>query len=139
MRQIHERTFQMQTTSKRQTTKVMLLSAILAFSFTAFSVPAQAFPGNTPQAPQQTPQETSQGAPSGKVVEKLDSAGYTYVCVENGGKKIWAAVPQTQVKVGDQVMIIGAMEMQNFTSKTLNRTFESILFGQGLSPVTAKK
>jgi hypothetical protein len=69
---------------------------------------------------------------SGKVVETMNSGGYTYVSLENNGQKTWVAVPQTQVKVGQQVACQPGMEMKNFTSKTLNRTFASIFFSGGV-------
>ncbi len=72
------------------------------------------------------------GGLSGKVVETMDSGGYTYVSLENGGKKIWVAIPQTKVKVGQQVTCQPGMEMKNFQSKTLKRTFDSIIFSGGI-------
>lgn len=65
---------------------------------------------------------------TGKVVSTENAGGYTYVEIESGGKKIWAAGPATEVKVGDRVTIPDGMVMTNFESKSLNRTFESILF-----------
>lgn len=72
------------------------------------------------------------GSLSGKVAETMDAGGYTYVSIENGGKKTWVAVPQTKVKVGQQVSCQPGMEMKNFTSKTLKRTFDSIIFSGGV-------
>jgi hypothetical protein len=69
---------------------------------------------------------------SGKVVETMNSGGYTYVSLENNGKKTWVAIPATAVKVGQEVKCQPGMEMRNFTSKTMNRTFESIFFSGGL-------
>ena len=69
---------------------------------------------------------------SGKVVETMNSGGYTYVSIENGGKKTWVAVPNTKVKVGQNVTCRPGIVMQNFTSKTLNRTFDSIIFSGGI-------
>jgi hypothetical protein len=69
---------------------------------------------------------------SGKVVETMNSGGYTYVSLENNGKKTWVALPATAVKVGQEVTCQPGMEMRNFTSKTLNRTFESIIFSGGI-------
>lgn len=69
---------------------------------------------------------------SGKVVETMNSGGYTYVFLEKNGKKTWVAVPETAVKVGQEIACQPGMEMKNFTSKTLNRTFESILFSGGI-------
>ncbi|HWR72010.1 MAG TPA: DNA-binding protein [Nitrospirota bacterium] len=72
---------------------------------------------------------------SGKVVETMNAGGYTYVCVEKAGKKTWVAVPAMQVTVGQQVSFTSGQEMTNFTSKTLNRTFESIVFSGGPADV----
>jgi hypothetical protein len=69
---------------------------------------------------------------SGKVVETMDSGGYTYVNLENNGKRTWVAMPQTKVKVGQDLSCKPGMEMRNFTSKTLNRTFDSIIFSGGV-------
>ena len=69
---------------------------------------------------------------SGKVAETMNSGGYTYVSLENSGKKTWVAIPATAVKVGQMVTCQPGMEMKNFTSKTLNRTFESIIFSGGI-------
>lgn len=67
-------------------------------------------------------------AGSGKVVETVDSGGYTYVQIDTGSKKFWAASPQFKVAVGDRVSVPGGMEMRDFTSKTLKRTFDVISF-----------
>jgi hypothetical protein len=68
---------------------------------------------------------------SGKVVETMDSGGYTYVCVEKNSKKSWVAIPGTKVTVGEEMAFHPQMEMSNFKSKTLNRTFETIYFSAG--------
>lgn len=68
---------------------------------------------------------------SGKVVETMNSGGYTYVCLEKKGKKTWVAVPETKVTVGQEVAFQPGVEMQNFPSKTLNRTFDRIIFSGG--------
>jgi len=90
----------------------------------------------------EAPAPTSQAQPgmmapagnalSGKVVETMDAGGYTYVCLENGGTKTWVALPATKVKVGQQLTCQPGSEMQNFTSKTLKRTFPSIIFSAGV-------
>ena len=70
---------------------------------------------------------------SGKVVESMDSGGYTYVNIEKDGKKTWVAVTQMKVMVGQNISFQPGMVMRNFTSKTLNRTFETIVFSGGLA------
>jgi len=84
---------------------------------------SQSMPASNP-APADT-------ALSGKVVETMNSGGYTYVSLEKNGKKTWAAIPAATVKVGQEMTLQPGAEMRNFTSKTLNRTFESIIFSGG--------
>lgn len=74
---------------------------------------------------------------SGKVLETMDAGGYTYMKIDTGLSQPWVAVPQAQVKVGDNVTYQPGMVMSNFSSKTLNRTFESIVFSSGLVGATA--
>ena len=65
----------------------------------------------------------------GKVVQIINSGGYTYVQLKKkSGEKIWLAVPQAQIEVGSQMTFNPGMLMQNFQSKTLNRTFDRIVF-----------
>jgi hypothetical protein len=70
----------------------------------------------------------------GKVVETMNASGYTYVAVEEASKeKVWAAGPETMVKVGDSIDIPRGMEMVDFQSKSLGRTFKSIYFVRSLA------
>jgi hypothetical protein len=78
-------------------------------------------------------QEEDSGTISGKVVETMNASGYTYVCLEKNGKKTWVAVPEMKVTVGSKMSFQPGAVMPNFTSKTLNRTFESIVFSGGLA------
>ncbi|MDT8316678.1 MAG: DNA-binding protein [bacterium] len=68
----------------------------------------------------------------GVVTTTMNQASYTYVEIESNGKKHWAAVPQTEVKVGDKVTIPPGSMMYNFESKSLNKTFDEILFAGGI-------
>ena len=68
---------------------------------------------------------------SGKVVETMDSGEYTYLCIERDGKKTWFAMPNTKVSVGQEISLKPGYEMVNFTSKTLNRTFDKLIFTTG--------
>lgn len=71
---------------------------------------------------------------AGKVVETMGAGGYTYICLEKDAKKAWLAVPSAVVKVGDEIEVKPGMEMGKFTSKSLNRTFDNIIFSPGLAP-----
>ena len=68
---------------------------------------------------------------SGKVVETMSSGGYTYVLLESKGKKTWVAVPQMAVTVGQELALQPGVEMGNFTSKSLKKTFDNIIFSGG--------
>jgi len=72
----------------------------------------------------------------GTVIETMNSNGYTYLQLDGPQGKIWVAIPETQVKTGQIVTCAPGMTMNNFTSKTLNRTFEAIVFSPGLDKGT---
>nr|WP_284694643.1 hypothetical protein [Geomonas sp. Red32] len=92
-----------------------------------------AAPGANPHAGLK-PQEVKPGTGhKGKVLETMDSGGYTYVLVDEGGQKVWVAAMQTPVKVGDTVEFPDSPPMINFQSKTLKRTFDKIIFAPGLA------
>jgi hypothetical protein len=70
---------------------------------------------------------------SGKVVETMNSGGYTYALIEKRGKKTWVAVPETKVTVGQQIAFQPGQEMKDFRSPSLKRTFDAIVFSGGIS------
>ncbi len=70
---------------------------------------------------------------SGTVVETFDSGGYTYIQLDKGGEKVWAAIGQAKVAVGDKITLNGGPAMHDFHSKTLDRTFPEIIFSSGLA------
>lgn len=67
---------------------------------------------------------------SGVVVETLNTAGYTYASVVSGSDTLWAVAPTpaANVKKGDSVTFSADMPMENYLSKTLNRTFKLVYF-----------
>lgn len=69
----------------------------------------------------------------GTIKETVNSGGYTYMLIDGDGKETWVAIPATTVKVGDNVNYVHGITMENFSSKTLNRSFENIVFSQGLT------
>lgn len=70
----------------------------------------------------------SQGKIYGKVIETIDSGSYTYVHVDSGKEKYWAATAPVTLKTGSMVSFGTSMPMTNFTSKALDRTFDLIYF-----------
>jgi len=69
------------------------------------------------------------GGLSGKVLERMNAATYTYLKLSTSSGEIWAAVPETTTAVGAQVTINDPMPMEGFESKTLGRKFDRIVFG----------
>lgn len=74
---------------------------------------------------------------SGKVVQTMNGGGYTYLCLEKEGEKVWVAVPEMKASVGQTLTLRPGMEMVDFKSKALGRTFERIVFSDG--PVAAEE
>lgn len=72
-------------------------------------------------------------AHSATVMETMSSAGYTYIRVEEKGKNFWIAIPETKVTVGEKISFYEQMLMENFTSQSLNRTFDRILFVEAIN------
>ena len=65
---------------------------------------------------------------SGSVLETMSAAGYSYIQVEEQGKKIWLAAPMIEIKAGQSISWNGGAAMRNFTSQSLNRSFDEIFF-----------
>ncbi|MFC1844004.1 DNA-binding protein [Thermodesulfobacteriota bacterium] len=114
-------------------------SLVLIMGLTACSKDKPEKQASTTQpAQQQAAPEAGLTAPpapapvKGKILETMDAAGYTYLNVATEAGEIWVAVNQTAVKVGEDVTFMDGMVMQNFFSKTLDRTFPEIVFSSGL-------
>jgi hypothetical protein len=73
------------------------------------------------------------GMVRGTVLETMDSGGYTYVLLETDQDTRWAATQRTAVDVGDIVQVDEGMSMADFTSNTLNRTFDVVYFTGALT------
>jgi len=76
---------------------------------------------------------------SGKVLEVMNVAGYTYLHIEGKDKKEWIAGKAKEIKEGDFVRYSKGSVMRDFFSKSLNKTFPEILFTSAIQlekPVT---
>ncbi len=112
------------------------MSKVLKFATTLtllvlFSSSVHAFTGGSTQQSNPTKMIPALTI-SGNVVNTLKAGGYSYVCVESDGRQQWAAMPPTEVAIGDAVEITPIMEMKNFQSRALGRTFDSVYFANGL-------
>jgi len=94
--------------------------------------------GTSQPAQQQAPPEAGTAAVppapvTGKVLETMDAAGYTYINVATDSGEKWIAVNQSVVEIGEEITFMDGMVMQNFFSKSLDRTFPEIVFSPGLA------
>ena len=69
-----------------------------------------------------------------KVLETIDGGGYTYVKVDQDGNVYWIAGPKTKLAVGDSISYVEQMIMTDFTSKALNKKFDTLMFASTIVP-----
>jgi hypothetical protein len=92
-----------------------------------------ATPGGAPGAiSPRGPSVDGPGAGSGAVAEVSHAAGYSYIRIETDEGDLWLAGNQIEVEEGQTVSWSGGAVMQNFNSPSLGRTFDRILFAEGL-------
>ena len=105
---------------------------IVSYSIVVIFILSQVFvPMSATALAQSTPPADAK-ITTGTVVETMNASGYTYMLVSSGKSQSWVAIPETVVKTGSAVSYYEGMVMSNFASKTLNKTFESIIFSAGL-------
>lgn len=82
-------------------------------------------------AAERAPGDEASTTISGRVVERIDVPNYTYLSLDigQGAARTWVAVSSSGVQVGERVRVVDAQLMTNFTSTTLERTFDTIYFG----------
>lgn len=109
----------------------MRFALFLLLGATMFGCKKSQPPVEAPPAVAEMPAAPAvQGADiTGKVLERIDASSYSYLRLKVGEKEVWSAVPKTTFTVGQEVTVLRPMEMVNFESKTLNKTFPSIFFG----------
>jgi len=94
----------------------------------AATAPEAAAPAQEAAAP-----ATELGLPlKGKAKEVHAGGGFTYVLVASEAGETWVAVPETEVQVDEEVTVAEGQLMQNFPSKSLDRTFAELIFSPGL-------
>ncbi len=65
---------------------------------------------------------------TGRVIDTFQSGGYTYIEVADGGPSQWLAAPLMNLEKGMHIRYSKGILMANFHSKSLNKTFDRILF-----------
>ncbi|MDN5350619.1 MAG: hypothetical protein PWQ54_2015 [Bacteroidales bacterium] len=75
-----------------------------------------------------------------EVKEVIQANSYTYLKVKENNQLFWIAVPTMDARAGDALHFTQSMEMKDFYSRDLNRTFDLVLFVDNIStlPIPAK-
>jgi hypothetical protein len=95
--------------------------------------PGATVPGGDPHAGMKALEITAGTGKKATVTQTMNSGGYTYVeAADEKGEKVWLALPEMKVTKGDKIEYPETPPMANFQSKTLNKTFEKILFIPGI-------
>jgi hypothetical protein len=76
-----------------------------------------------------------------EVEEVIQTNSYTYLRVSEGDQNYWIAIGKRKIEEGTTLYYESGLEMKNFESKELERTFESILFVDqiGDTPLTTNE
>ena len=82
---------------------------------------------------QQGHMESAKNLMSGKVLDTMNAAGYTYVYLDTGEEKVWVAIPESKVEKGQSISVVPNMELKDFKSKSLNKVFDRIIFATGMN------
>ncbi len=67
---------------------------------------------------------------SGVITQALIKKGFSYIEIKQAdSKKAWVALVNAKVKVGEKISVKSELTLEDFESKTLDRTFTNISFG----------
>lgn len=107
--------------------KFIVRQTLTILTACVFSLSAIAEQAGMPAEHQAMPVNTGNRV-YGKVVETMDVDNYTYVQIDTGEKKYWAAGPKTSLKKGAMIAFDTQMPFTDFESKALNKKFKVIYF-----------
>jgi len=102
----------------------------IVFMFTFFSCDSP----NYKESSDTNVKDSKSNLQTGVVVEILQTSSYTYLKFEENGEEYWGAIPRrNDIVKGNTYYFDSSMEMENFPSKELDRTFDRIYFIQSIS------
>jgi hypothetical protein len=122
-------------------TKKLYLAVALGLSLALSGCSSDSSEPKTETHPQETVKTAHTGetaaakdnqALTGTVAETFNSGGYTYILLDTGHDKIWTAIGETRVEVGQKITLANGPVMKDFHSTSLNRTFPEIVFSSGI-------
>ncbi len=97
------------------------------FALVLFTLPSQA----------QQNAHTTAGIHRFVVAEVLQTTSYTYLLANEDARQQWLALPRTEANAGEVYYYQEGIEMKDFKSTELNRTFASVLFIGGVQSARA--
>ena len=62
------------------------------------------------------------------VQEVIQATSYTYLKAKEADSEFWIAITKREIEAGATISFAGGLEMKNFQSKDLQRTFETVYF-----------
>ncbi len=78
-------------------------------------------------------QDVAAGVHQVTVLEVLQANSYTFLKVSENGREFWISTTKVEVPKGETVYYVGGLEMKNFESKDLGKTFDVVYFVDGVS------
>ncbi len=111
--------------------KLTLTAISILLALTSLSCRQKEQEQKEQQVQQQQQVNTQQGAAdlhTAVVQEVIQATSYTYLKVKEADSEFWIAITKREIEAGETISFSGALEMNNFESKELQRTFEKIYF-----------
>lgn len=115
--------------------KIICLLGSLFLAVVFVSCKGQSPEGKAPAEPQTvTLEKAMPSSLKGKVAETLAGGGFSYILLDTGAEQVWVTVPETDVAVGEDIEFVMAdsQKISNFHSKTLERTFDTLIIAAGI-------
>jgi hypothetical protein len=113
--------------------KLTLTAISILLALASFSCREKEQERKEQQVQEQQPFDMQQGGAAvdlhtAVVQEVLQATSYTYLKVKEADNEFWIAVTKRQIETGETISFADGLEMNNFQSKDLQRTFEKIYF-----------
>jgi len=104
------------------------LFALAALSLSANANPPASPPGHPAAMPAGAGKSDAPLTKKGKVLSSVDAKSFTYIEVQDGGRKLWVVSPTVAVKAGNTISYADAPVQAKYHSASLNREFTNVVF-----------
>ena len=74
--------------------------------------------------------EPAQPAQDGVLLSMTTGSGYSYMELDQQGKTVWLAASPVAATKGDRIRFVPSIEMRDFYSKFMKRSFDHIIFAE---------